>query len=206
MNNSNENKTQKSKSNSSAWVSSAGWLVAVLLTAAFVFLGRPYFENQAYQRGRVDQKNEDVSMLEKNGLVMPEVEINSLVGEILSIEDGLLTLKTEPLQFNPLKDDMPAVREVVIDDMTTFSEFKVQQGVAESDLSAGALPSQLIETPLTLADLKVGETVQVFAREDDISAKTKFVASKIQRNLGTELEYTGQPGYIEGGSVPYVNQ
>jgi len=160
---------------------SAGWVVAVLLTLLFIFVGRPYFEKQAYNQGKADQLAEDIIKLEGTG-PLAQVEINNVSGVITEIGDKMLTLRTDPLPNNPLRDPLPEIREGVVDDSTEFVQLFISNTLSPEtpEEAVDTPPSSFTPVSISFADLKVGDAVEVYSDEEDLAYKTKFLAKRVQ--------------------------
>lgn len=112
--------------------------------------------------------------------------VDSLSGEVESIQGNVISLNAEPITRNPFVDtDFPLEREVTVATATSITRVQ-ERDLADISLSASSSPaliSPVTTSSISLGDIAVGETVIVTADGNILNAPS-FTATLIEDQAG----------------------
>ena len=103
-------------------------------------------------------------------------QIFSYQGEVTTIGNNQLTVLAQPA-FNSLAQDTALT--VTIADATKIERLQIIPGSATLPKSGRPLPPKFKHAPLSLSDIKIGDTV-IASSGEDIKNKTEFAAARIE--------------------------
>lgn len=157
--------------------------VIVSLAVGVAGAGLSFWLGQKQGIGSVKNQMEQSKIQTGESKPLPPIEILSINGKIESIENNTISLDitvTDFLTKSVRRNVKKETRKITVNDKTEFLRAYYLKAPTDSSSSNSGEKSVLPKLDsLKFTDLKVGDSIIVFATED-IAAKQEFIASKIQ--------------------------
>jgi len=159
--------------------------IIILIIASIIvgfFIGKYLGYKNGYEQAWETAKEK----LRESKVMPPSPEkVLSIGGKIIKVENKIIYIKAEPVSINPLEDQGPAERKVIITDLTQIAKktaktpTEIQKEMSER-VKAGIVspPEPYIEETVNFSDLKVNDRISVSAQEN-IKYKEEFEAETI---------------------------
>lgn len=168
--------------------SSIGWLTAVIVVAAALFAGKPYFYNRGYEEGRSTQAEANIRAVDAI-IAGTQIEGENYVvfGKVISTSGSAVVFETlTPLLNNPLRDGArhqtaQIDAQTIIERRTMLPQdqiIRAQEQARSRGLSTQDAVIHKAET-ITAADLKPGDEIRVYPRVTSDAVKDSFETKQI---------------------------
>lgn len=176
--------------------------VGIVLGVVIGYAGGVYFNKNSFQQGVIQGRKEmEGEYQEKLKEFFPSLEgpeeIYSVYGEIVSIEERVLTLKQEIPPGNPLKGPVTKTWTVEVTDETEIIKL-VERTLEEMEASGEELPEPFSEVEIKFSELEQGDLVRIRSAED-IKDKVQFEAERIEIETILEPVVEGLPEEMPEG-------
>lgn len=160
-------------------------LIAVGIMIGY-FIGENTGEKAGYEKGYQESWNLAKEKVDQSKLIPSgPKEVFNIRGEILKIEGEVIYLKAKPVSINPLEEQGPVERKVIVTDQTEFTKkiaktpSEIQEEIAGRVKAGTPTPPNLYkEESADFSDLKPGAQISVSAQEN-IKFKEEFKATTI---------------------------
>lgn len=171
---------------SSVMMSGAGWIVAVVACAGFLFIAKPHYYTAGYEQGKSDQLDYD-RMKVQEYMRLPADAAETVYAKILSIAGDAITFEYKQSQFtNPLTGQ-ETTGTVSVDAKTVYvrrtaltpQQYQASLQRARQEGANVAMVAPYSEKSFALSELKSGDEVYItlvhnaddslYAKEIDIN-------------------------------------
>ena len=174
--------------NASVALSAFGWVIAVVLFACALFVGKPYYQNAGYEAGRLVATQANVEAVDAAIKQRPiEGDEYVVLGKLITATATELTIETiNPYLQNPLSADR-RVQTIQIDAQTILEK---RTALPEAEFIAalqaardrGLTTDQAVlhkTEPLTISMLKSGDEIRVYPAIAQDATKDSFYAKQV---------------------------
>lgn len=183
--------------NLSIALSALGWIVAVIVFACALFIGKPYYQHAGYEAGRLAsaQKNqESVDSIVRSRPI--EGDDYVVLGRLVTATSTELTIETvNPYLLNPLSKDkrIQTVRideNTVLEKRTTLAEADFLKALADAQLKGLTTDQAKLHKsePLTIDMLKLGDEIRVYPSVAQDATKDEFYAKQVLLVISSQTQ------------------
>lgn len=187
----------ESTMNASLAISALGWVIAVILFACVLFIGKPYYQNVGYEAGRLVAAEANIKAVDEAISRRPiEGDEYVVLGKLVTATSTELTIETiNPYLQNPLSKDrrLQTVRidaQTVFEKRTALSEAEFIAAL-EASRAQGLTTDQAIlhkTEPLTVNMLKLGDEIRVYPSVAQDATKDSFYAKQVLLVLSSQAQ------------------
>ncbi len=183
--------------NMSVALSALGWVIAVILFACALFVGKPYYQNMGYEAGRLVATQANVKAVDEvvqNRVIDGEDYV--VLGRVLNATATELNIETiNPYLQNPLSKErrVQTVRidaQTILEKRTTLPEAEFFAAL-EAARQTGLPTDQAIlhkTEPLTIDMLKSGDEVRVYPAIAQDATKDSFYAKQVLLVITSQVQ------------------